>query len=78
TPVVAFGHTELLDIVDHKVNGYLVQPYDIEEMASGIQWMMNDVQHLNEMSVKAREKAVELVGEKVVIEKLIKIYRRIG
>ena len=77
-PVVAFNQGGLKDIVDHKVNGYLVQPYDIDEMASGIQWMMDDAQHLNGMSAKAREKAIELVGENVVIEKLINIYRRLG
>ncbi|MCK4678321.1 MAG: glycosyltransferase [Bacteroidales bacterium] len=75
-PVVAFNQGGLKDIVDHKINGYLVQPYDIDEMASGIQWMMNDAQNLNEMSAKARKKAVELVGETVVTEKLIEIYKR--
>jgi glycosyltransferase involved in cell wall biosynthesis len=40
TPVVAFGATGLLDIVDHKKNGYLARPYDPEDFAAGIDFVL--------------------------------------
>lgn len=40
TSVVAFAATGLLDIVDHQKNGYLAQPYDPEEFARGIEWVL--------------------------------------
>ena len=39
TPVVAFGATGLLDIVDHKVNGYLAKPFESEDLANGIEYI---------------------------------------
>ncbi|WP_319558025.1 glycosyltransferase family 4 protein [Thiomicrorhabdus sp.] len=40
TPVVAFNATGLIDIVDHKVNGYLARPYESEDLARGISWVL--------------------------------------
>ncbi|NLO17471.1 MAG: glycosyltransferase, partial [Arcobacter butzleri] len=39
-PVVAFGATGLLDIVDHQTNGYLAEPFESEDMACGIEWVL--------------------------------------
>lgn len=39
TPVVAFKTTGLIDIVDHKVTGYLANPYDYEDFAAGINYI---------------------------------------
>lgn len=41
TPVVAFGGTGIDDIVDHTINGYLAKPYEIEDLARGISWVLN-------------------------------------
>ena len=42
TPVVAFDVTGLKDIVDRHENGYLAQPYDSEDLARGIAWVLED------------------------------------
>jgi glycosyltransferase involved in cell wall biosynthesis len=41
TPVVAFDATGPRDIVDHKVNGYLAKPYEVEDLAAGIRWVLS-------------------------------------
>lgn len=41
TPVVAFGATGLLDIVEHKLNGYLATPYQYQDLAIGISWAIS-------------------------------------
>ena len=40
TPVVAFDVGGNSDLIDHKINGYLALPYDIIELAQGIDWVL--------------------------------------
>jgi glycosyltransferase involved in cell wall biosynthesis len=40
TPVVAFDVTGLKDIVDRQQNGYLAKPYETEDLARGIAWVL--------------------------------------
>ncbi|MFN6526259.1 glycosyltransferase family 4 protein [Nostoc sp. ChiSLP03a] len=57
TPVVAFNSTGLKDIVDHQQNGYLAKPYEVEDFAKGITWVLENEQRLQKLSFYAREKA---------------------
>jgi glycosyltransferase involved in cell wall biosynthesis len=41
TPVVAFGASGPLDVIDHKLNGYLATPYEAEDLANGIAWVLD-------------------------------------
>lgn len=41
TPVVCFGYSGLLDIVEHKKSGYLAEPFDPISLADGIRWCIN-------------------------------------
>ena len=58
TPVVAFGITGLLDIVEHQKNGYLAKPFDTEDLAYGIKWVLEDTIRCKQLSQNAREKVV--------------------
>lgn len=40
TPVVAFRCTGVQEVVDHKKNGYLAQPYEAYDLAEGILWCL--------------------------------------
>ena len=73
TPVVAFGITGLLDIVDHLSNGYLAKPFDALDMAKGIEWVINNKDY-KQLSAKAREKVLKEFDSKVVAKKYIKLY----
>ena len=42
TPVVAFKCTGIQEVVNHKVDGYLVQPYVSEDLANGILWCLEN------------------------------------
>lgn len=57
TPVVAFNATGPKDIVDHQINGYLAQPYDIQDLSQGIAWVLDDSIRLLQLKAQAREKA---------------------
>lgn len=76
TPVVAFGATGLLDIIDHRVNGFLAKPYDSESLADGISWILENVDY-NTLSENARNKVVNTFDIKNIAEKYISIYNDI-
>ena len=59
TPVVAFGVTGLVDVVDHQLNGYLAEPYNSSDLIAGIEWVLADKQRHIQLSHAARGKAVE-------------------
>jgi len=40
TPVAAFDVCGMRDMIDHRHNGYLTQPFDTEDLARGIHWIL--------------------------------------
>ncbi len=75
-PVVAFGATGLLDIVDHKKTGYLAIPYEADDLANGIKWCLNNNTN-NELSVSARKKVLECFDINYIAKKYIDLYNTI-
>ncbi len=59
TPCVAFRQGGLPDLVEHEISGYLAQPYDIEDLAHGIAWVLGNKDRHEQLSQRARQK-VEL------------------
>lgn len=57
TPVIAFDTSGLRDVVDHKKNGYLADPFDPKDLARGIRWILGDASRYRRLSDSAREKA---------------------
>ena len=57
TPVVAFAVGGLPDIVEDRVNGRLVPPFDIEQLAEAIAWVISDPERHARLSAAARERA---------------------
>lgn len=76
TPVVAFGSTGLLDIIDHKVNGYLAKPFQSEDLANGIKYILETSKY-EEFCNNARMKVIKQFDSSVVSEKYLKIYHEI-
>jgi glycosyltransferase involved in cell wall biosynthesis len=76
TPVVAFGIGGLTDIIDHKINGYLAQPFDTSDLAKGIDWILNS-ENYDELSKNAREKVVREFDYGVVAPKCINLYEEV-
>lgn len=76
TPVVAFNIGGNSDMIDHKNNGYLAKPYIANDLASGINWVINNNID-NEVSKKARKKTVENFSNPIVAKKYIQLYTQI-
>ncbi len=47
----------LKDIVEHQHNGYLAQPYDSEDLARGIAWVLENPDRHQKLCIRARQKA---------------------
>lgn len=70
-PVVAFAVGGLVDLIEHKVNGYLARPYEIDDLAKGIRWTLENASNLR---MAARQKALQY-GEKQVATQYITLYK---
>jgi glycosyltransferase involved in cell wall biosynthesis len=56
TPVISFGATGSLDVIDHKINGYLAKPFEAEDLANGITWVLSNESRLKSLSRLSRLK----------------------
>jgi len=76
TPVVGFDIGGNSDMIEHQKTGYLVKPFESEDLADGIEWVLN-APNYNELCVNAREKAVRDFDSKVVSGKYVDLYESI-
>jgi glycosyltransferase involved in cell wall biosynthesis len=73
TPVVCFATSGLNEIIDHKINGYKAIPYDSEDLARGIEWVL-DYDNSQNLRNNARLKAINSYDSSIIVNKYIKIY----
>ena len=62
-PIVAFSNTGVADIVDHKFNGYLAQPFDTDDLARGIRWVLTTDQPLGQRARQVAEQRFSLTQQ---------------
>lgn len=76
TPVVAFNCTGIKEVVEHKITGYLAEPYSPEDLANGILWCeQNNL--FGELSVNARNRVVENYSVERVAAKYKALYKNL-
>jgi glycosyltransferase involved in cell wall biosynthesis len=56
TPGVAFNIGGISDIIEHQKNGYLAQPYQTDDLARGIAWLLSS-EHYQQLCNHARQTA---------------------
>jgi glycosyltransferase involved in cell wall biosynthesis len=78
TPVVAFGATGLLDVVDHELNGYLARPYEVEDLARGIAWVLSDDERRARLSREARAKCERALEYRDLARRYAALYASIA
>lgn len=77
TPVVAFATSGLIDIIDHKKNGYLAASFEPVDFAQGLAWILEDDERWNILSYNARKKVVDTFDINIVANKYINLYEEI-
>ncbi len=55
-PCVGFNIGGIPDLIDHHVNGYLAQPFDVHDLAQGIAWTLADPERYTQLARQSRQK----------------------
>jgi len=77
-PVVAFNIGGNSDMIEHKINGYLAKPFDTEDLAQGIEWILSlSESEYNRLCRNARDKVLKEFDSKIVAKKYIKLYEEV-
>ena len=75
-PCVGFRIGGIPEMIDHKENGYIAAYKDADDLAAGIDWMLNKADR-DELSRNARRKVEENYSEAVVAKQYIQLYQRL-
>jgi len=75
TPCVGFDIGGIPEMIDHEKNGYVARYRDAEDLARGINFVL-DEERYDELSANAAHKAVEAWNEESVVRKHIELYER--
>ncbi len=73
TPVVAFKTGGIVDIIDHKSNGYLADYKDANDLAEGIIWVLSEDK--KRLGLNARAKIVNCYSYEIIGKKFADLYR---
>ncbi|MDZ7897004.1 MAG: glycosyltransferase family 4 protein [Arcicella sp.] len=74
TPVVGFEVGGIPEMIDHKLNGYLAKYKSAEDLAKGIQYVLQESDY-QALCDNSRQKVLDNYSEEVVAEKYRKIYK---
>ena len=78
TPVVYFKDTAIEDICENKIiGGYGANYKDSRDLASGINWIIENEQVSKNIAIKAKKKIKDNFNSKKLIEKYINLYREV-
>ena len=77
TPVVAFNTSGLPDIVQHKENGYLAKPFEAEDLACGISWVLENRERHRQLCHAARNHAEKNFSYPVVARQHERLYQEV-
>jgi glycosyltransferase involved in cell wall biosynthesis len=76
TPVVCFDATGPKDIVEHLVSGYRAEPFSPQDLAHGIQWVIDQPSEAYaEMCRAAEDRARRNFDSKVIARQYVELYQ---
>lgn len=76
TPLVAFNTGGIPDIVEHRENGYLAEAFNSEDLADGINYVLDDKNH-RRLASTARKSAEKKFDIKNIVKQYISLYKNI-
>ncbi len=76
-PVVAFDIGGMSDMITHQHNGYLAKPFDTDDFAKGISWILEDGDRYQRLSHQAREKAEKEFSQELQAKRYLKLFEEI-
>ena len=77
TPCVAFDIGGMPDMIEHEANGYLVKPLQVEDLAAGIAWVLDNPERRKKLSDNAREKVVQEFTQEIQANRYLRLFEEI-
>jgi glycosyltransferase involved in cell wall biosynthesis len=75
TPTVAFKIGGMSDLIQHHRSGYLALPYDINDLAKGIQWVVERQSQDSNLGIAARQSAELTFHPRIVAKQYDAVYQ---
>lgn len=75
TPVVAFDIGGMPDMIDHQDSGFLARPFESDDLAAGMMWVLEDKTRHDKLAEHSRKTAVERFDLKTVANLYLSLYR---
>ncbi len=75
TPVVSFDVGGNGDMIEHNKNGYLAKPFDSNDLANGIKWVLANEERYKQLCFATREKIIKQFDSKKVAKQYIELYQ---
>ncbi|WP_298723310.1 glycosyltransferase family 4 protein [uncultured Ferrovibrio sp.] len=75
-PVAAFANTGQVDLIDHKLNGYLAQNLSAEDLALGIAWCLAE-ENRDSLAQEARAKVLRCFDISKIAQHHVALYERL-
>lgn len=76
-PCVAFDIGGMPDMIDHQQNGYLARPFDVEDLAQGIAWLLEDQNRYQQLRHYARKTIEQRFTLELQARRYLSIYDEI-
>lgn len=77
TPVVAFNIGGMPDMIDHQYSGYLASPFESDDLAAGMMWVLENKARHDMLSQQARQTVEERYTLKTVANRYLALYQDI-
>jgi glycosyltransferase involved in cell wall biosynthesis len=77
TSCVAFDIGGMPDMIDHQQNGYLAKSFDVEDLARGIAWVLEDEERLRKLGVNGREKVEQNYTLEINSQNYLSLYENL-
>ncbi len=74
TPCVAFKIGGMPDMIEHQQNGYLAQPFEVEDLAQGIAWVLDNKERHQKLCALARKKAEQEFNQELQARRYVYLY----
>ena len=75
TPCVGFNIGGIPEMIDHKRNGYVATYKDLQDLADGILWVLQN-SATRKLSHNARNKVVKSYSEDIIANRYLEIYNK--
>ncbi len=76
-PVIGTSIEGMDEIIDHNVNGILVENHKPKDLATAINNLCNDPEKIKELGSNGRKKAIEMFSPSVNMMKIVSIYEHV-